>query len=89
MKQTTTMEQLNESIRICYGSVVKYGDHVLVTDITYKGDYTADIYEFIETPEETGFGEIECRLNHIGRADQTFPDSGHALAWAIDQVNRI
>ena len=65
---------------------MKFGEHVLVTDACYKGGFTADIYEFVETPEETGLGDIECRLNHIGSAEQTFTDNGHAIAWCMEQV---
>ena len=42
-----------------YGAVLKYGDRVLVTDYYWKGGFLAKVYEFVETPEETGFSEIE------------------------------
>ena len=86
MKDFTTMEKLQMKVSATYGSVLKFGSHVLVTDAHYRGGFTADIYEFVETPEETGLGDIECRLNHISRAGQTFPDNGHAIAWCMGQV---
>ena len=86
MKDFTTIEKLQMKVSATYGSVLKFGDNVLVTDAHYKGGFTADIYEFVETPEETGLVDIECRLNHISHADQTFPDNGHAIAWCMGQV---
>ncbi len=86
MKEFTTMEKLQMKVSATYGSVLKFGDHVLVTDAHYRGGFTADIYEFVETPEETGLGDIECRLNHTGHAEQTFIDNGHAIAWCMGQV---
>ena len=86
MKDFTTIEKLQMKVSATYGSVLKFGDYVLVTDAYYKGGFIADICEFVETPEETGLGDIECRLNHISHADQTFPDNGHANAWCMGQV---
>ena len=86
MKDFTTMEKLQMKVSATYGSVLKFGSHVLVTDAHYKGGFTADIYEFVETPEETGLGDIECRLNHISHAEQTFIDNGHAIAWCMEQT---
>ncbi len=88
MNKFTTMEKLQMKVSASYGSVFKFGDHVLVTDAYYRGGFTADIYEFVETPEETGFDDIECRLNHIGNAEQLFVDNGHAIAWCIAQVKK-
>ena len=51
--------------------------------MNWKGQYEAATYEFIETPEETGLGDIECRLNLLEIADGTFKDGGHAMAWAL------
>ena len=88
MKDFTTIEKLQMKVGATYGSVLKFGDHVLVTDAYYKGGFTADIYEFVETPEETGLADIECRLNHITHAEQTFIDNGHAIAWCMVQVTK-
>lgn len=83
---TTTMENLDESIRPCYGAMLKFNDKVLVANFNWKGQYEAATYEFIESPAETGLGEIECRLNLLSIADETFADAGHAMAWALSQA---
>ncbi len=85
MKEFTTMEKLEMKTSGCYGAILKYGDKVLYTSVTYKGTYYAEVYEFVETPEETGLGEIECRLNQIER-EEGFPDGGHAIEWAISRA---
>ena len=85
MTEITTMEHLQMKVSASYGAVLKYGDRVLVTDCHWKGGYTAAVYEFIETPEETGFGDIECRVSLIYKAKQTFEDNGHAIAWCMAQ----
>jgi hypothetical protein len=66
------------------GAVLKYGEKVLVTCETYYG-FTAEVYEFVETPEETGLGYIECRLSLIEKAEKHFEDGGHAIAWCISR----
>ena len=85
MTEFTTMEKLEMKTSGCYGAILKYGDKVLYTSDTYKGTYYAEIYEFVETPEETGLGYIECRLNLIER-EEGFPDTGHAIEWAVSRV---
>lgn len=65
MTEFTTMEKLQMMVGPS-GAVLKYGEKVLVTCETYYG-FTAEVYEFVETPEETGFGYIECRLSLIER----------------------
>lgn len=84
----TTMEKLQLEISAGYGAVIKYGDKVFVTDLTFKGKHRAEIYEFIETPEETGLGDIECRLLPWAKSSETFEDSGHALKWCFEQVSK-
>ena len=84
--QTTTIEHLQDQIPSCYGAAVTFGEKVLVTMVNWRGKYEAAIYEFIETPEETGLGDIECRLNLVEIADGTFPDGGHAMQWAIGRA---
>ena len=79
----TTIEKLQMQVSASYGAVIQYGDKVFVTDITWKGGFTAEIYEF---PEDTGLGEIECRLSPYAEAEETFKDNGHALAWCFQQV---
>ena len=81
--QTTTIEHLQEKIPSCYGAAVTFGEKVLVAMVNWRGQYEAATYEFVETPEETGLWDIECRLNLLEIADETFRDSGHAMAWAL------
>lgn len=83
----TTMENLAMSVTPGCGLVCKYGDHVLMADYRWAGDFVAAIYEFVETPEEIGGDESECRLNFCAAAADTFDDGGHAMAWAIQRVN--
>ena len=84
----TTIEKLQMKVSAGYGAVLKYGDKVLVTDIHWKGGFTAEVYEFVEAPEETGLGDIECRLSPWKKASETFADGGHAIAWCMEEINR-
>ena len=84
LPNTTTMESLQIKVSAGEGAVLKMGDKVLVTDHAWKG-FIAAAYEFIETPEETGYGYIECRLNLIAMSGELFEDGGHAIAWAMQQ----
>lgn len=83
-EQTTSMENLQLKVS-SYGAVLKYGEKILVTDLAWKG-FVAAVYEFIETPEETGLSDVECRLNLIENAEKYFEDGGHAMEWAINRV---
>lgn len=82
----TTIEKLQGRVSATYGAVIKFGDKVFATDTHWKGGFTAEIYEFVETPEETGLADIECRLTSWKAAKDTFVDNGHALAWCMAQV---
>ena len=84
--QTTTIEHLQDKIPCCYGGALTFGEKTLVTMVNWRGQYEAAIYEFIETPEETGLGQIECRLNLVEIADETFKDGGHAMQGAIGRA---
>lgn len=81
----TTMEHLQMRVSASYGAVLKFSDKVFVTDCHWRGGFTAAIYEFIETPEETDLGDIECRLNLVAEATERFIDNGHAIAWCMAQ----
>ena len=61
-------------------------ENLLMADRYWNGGFIAGIYEFVETPEETGLCECECRLNLIETSEGTFPDGGHALEWAISRM---
>lgn len=82
----TTIEKLQLDVSGSYGAVIQYGDKVFVTDIAWQGGYTAEIYEFIEFPEDTRLGDIECRLTPWAKAEETFKDNGHALQWCFSQI---
>ena len=84
----TTIEKLQMQVSRSYGAVITFGDKVFVTDISYKGGFSAEIYEFVETPEETGLGDCECRLTKWTTAKETFKDNGHALEWCFAQTRR-
>lgn len=82
----TTIENLQDSVSATYGAVIKYGDKVFVTDIAWKGGFTAKIYYFVELPKATGLSDIECKLAPFAIADETFKDNGSALQWCFNQL---
>lgn len=82
---TTTMEKLATSDYACGGAVLKYDEQVLA--VCLDGfDYHAAVFEFIETPEETGLDETECRLNMVETTMEAFADGGHAMAWCLAHI---
>ena len=85
IKDFTTMEKLSLSVSPSYGAVLKYGDKVFVTDYGYPNGFTAEIYEFVDNPEETGLDACECRLSLNKKAKQQFGDNGHAIEWCLKQ----
>lgn len=82
----TTAEKLAMELYGCMNSaVLDYGDYtVAVWDHCFKGSI-AEVYELVETPDETCFGRCECRISRIGRKEG-FEDAGHAMAWALTNV---
>lgn len=84
----TTIEKLQLNVSASYGAVIQYGDKVFVTDISWKGGFEAEIYEFIEFPEDTGLGDIECRLTPWAVSEETFKDNGSALKWCFEQLQK-
>ena len=83
LPNTTTMEDLAMEVNATVGAVLKMGDKVLVADRGWKG-FIAGVYEFVDTSEETGLDEIECRLNLTAMSQEVFEDGGHAIAWAMN-----
>ena len=83
--KTTTMEKLEEMRFSTCGAVLRYGEQVLVVGRECRGFHAA-IYEMVETPEETGFADIECRLNLVEAAAKLFEDGGHAMAWCMKHI---
>jgi len=84
--KVTTAEKLAMELYGCMNSaVLDYGDYtVAVWDHCFKGSI-AEVYELVETPDETDFGRCECRISRIGRKEG-FEDAGHAMAWALTNV---
>ncbi len=81
--ELSTIERLSGDLSPCYGAQVTYKDHVVVTMMNHRGKYETAIYEFVESPKETGVSEIACRLNRIEVAEKLFKDSGSAIKWGI------
>ncbi|MFW5668692.1 MAG: hypothetical protein ACOCM4_05540 [Acetivibrio ethanolgignens] len=88
MKEFTTREKLESNLYGCLNSaVLDYGDHIIATwEHCFEG-IIVEVYEMIETPEETGFGRCECRLSLIERK-VGIEDTGHAVLWAIEQLSK-
>ncbi len=82
LPNTTTMETLITRLTTTEGAVLKKGERILVAD-RGRGGFLAGVYEMTETPEETGLGYIECRLNLIAMSEKIFKDSGSAIEWAL------
>lgn len=82
----TTREHLEEELCGCLNSaVLDYGEHVItVLEHSFEG-IKVEIYEMIETAEETGFARCECRLSKIAD-NKGFEDTGHAVAWALAEL---
>ena len=60
----TTAEKLGMELYGCMNSaVLDYSDYtVAVWEHCFKGSI-AEVYELVETPEETGLGRCECRIS--------------------------
>ena len=84
LPNSTTMEYLMSHLNHSEGAVLKKGERVLIADVSWKG-FVAGVYEMTETPEETGYGYIECRLDLIAISEELFEDSGSAIEWALKQ----
>ncbi len=84
LPNSTTMEYLMSHLNHSEGAVLKKGERVLIADFSWKG-FVAGVYEMTETPEETGYGYIECRLELIEMSEEIFKDSGSAVEWALKQ----
>lgn len=84
--KTTTMENLWSNGCAEQGAVLKYGDRVMVTGLTWRG-FEAAVYEFIEDEEKTGLSYIECRLNLRTANPKPFNDGGDAIKWCFENMN--
>ena len=78
-----------------FGAVIQYGNYVIATNWVNMGKgkqgNTAKLFIALEEPF-FGFGRgsrgfSECELGLIAEADEYFQDAGHAIAWAMNQIN--
>lgn len=93
-KTKVTMEDLQMNTN-SFGAVIQYGNYVIATNWVNMGKdkigNTARLYIALEEPIP-GFGPNsrgfnECALGLIAEADEYFQDAGHAIAWAMNQIN--
>ncbi len=87
-KKTTTMENLAMEGYAAMGAVLRYGEDVLVVGCERFG-YHAAVYEMVETPQETGLDDVECRIGLTGAAEEVFKDGGHAMEWCLKKIGRL
>lgn len=85
MADFTTMEKLAMEQNTQYGATLRFGDHVVFTDMYYDG-FVCEVYEFIDDPDD-GFFDIERRLNLVTRKDK-FEDAGHAVKWGLERLTK-
>ena len=81
-----SIEGFYDRLRLCYDSIMQYGDRVLVAQMNWNGDMEAAVYGFAEDPKE-GFSEVECRLELLKISDETYEDAGHAIEWCIQNAH--
>lgn len=81
-ENSISIESFHDRLTPSYDSILQFGDRVLVAQMNWKGAVEAAVYSFAEDQKE-GFSPIECRLELLKVADQTFPDAGHAIEWCI------
>lgn len=68
------------------GAVLEYKGFVIVARPKWTGEFTAEIYEFVDTFEIDGINTIECRLSEIEKSEITFKDGGSAIEWCIKKL---
>ena len=91
---TWTAEDLQGHVDRAYGAVLQHGDHFLVSDLVWKkgeGQVNdACVYRLAEQPIpgvlSTSRSAIECKLELVTHARQSFKDAGHAIAWCLTQI---
>lgn len=80
----TTMKKLALRVNSAQEALVKYDDNIFLICKDLNGNFYAEVYEFIETPNDSGVSVAECRLVLIKKSKTCFLDGGHALAWCIE-----
>ena len=88
MTEFTTIEKLALNISPSYDAIVRYKGFVCLAAMNYKGEYEAEIYEYVDEPDSE-FAEIECRLLLDEKATMTFQNSGEAIKWCFDKVDEF
>ena len=88
MTTFTTIESLDERLRPAYDALIRDKEHVCLARQNYKGEYEAEIYEFIDDPEVDGIPEIECRIALIEKSETKFPNSGSAIRWCFGVLEK-
>ena len=73
MTEFTTIEKLALNISPSYDAIVRYKGFVCLATMNYKGEYEAEIYEYVDEADE--YAEIECRLSLNEKADVAFENS--------------
>ncbi len=78
---TTTPEDLEMERALDNGTILTFGDRILVAGYFYNPNgrsYYGAIYRFT-TDDHTCEGQIEL----VSISEDTFEDNGHAIAWAM------
>ena len=88
MTRFTTIEELDGKMRPAYDALIRYKQNVCLARQSYTGEYEAEIYEFVDDPEIDGFPEIECRIALIEKSEMKFPDSGSAIKWCFETLDK-
>ncbi len=85
LNSTATIEELEIKLMHNKGTVLVYGDYILVSGYFYSPNYHhyfAALYKFIG-PNHSCEGQAEL----VDVSDDTFIDDGHAIAWAMSKAN--
>lgn len=81
LPQTTTPEDLEMKRTLDGGTILTFGDRILVAGYYYNPNgrcYYGATYRFT-TADHTCEGEMEL----VSISEDTFEDNGHAIAWAM------
>lgn len=87
MIEFTTIEKLALNVSPSYDAIVRYRGFVCQATLNYKGKYDAEIYEYVDEPDSE-FSEIECRLSLNEKASEAFANSGEAIKWCFDNIDK-
>lgn len=87
MTEFTTIEKIALDISPSYDAIVRYKGFVCLAALNYKGKYDAEIYEYVDEPYAE-FAEIECRLCLNEKSTEQFVNSGEAISWCFDRIDR-